>query len=280
MNPDGEIRDCFRNLTYVFEMEETTFFKHYSEKQQENTLIDICIQAQKKVNRLVPEVPFSNIWIAKETADRIPANSVIHFGILNSLRSWNFFETPEDVLCYANTGGFGIDGCLSSFLGQAAATEKPSYLVIGDLAFFYDMNALRLRHIKSNVHILLINNEGGSEFYFNKIWRNDASDLHTTARHKTKAEQWVKENDFIYLKAVDKESLDKALNIFMNDNNEKPVFLEVFTEMRNDSQVLYDFFDLSRPKDPKSEMIRKSKDFLKATVGQEKVNKIKSLVKK
>ena len=50
--------------------------------------------------------------------------------------------------------------------------------------------------------------------------------------------------------------------------------------MRNDSQVLYDFFDLSRPKDPKSEMIRKSKDFLKATVGQEKVNKIKSFVKK
>ena len=74
--------------------------------------------------------------------------------------------------------------------------------------------------------------------------------------------------------------MDEALNIFMNDNNEKPVFLEVFTEMRNDSQVLYDFFDLSRPKDPKSEMIRKSKDFLKATVGQEKVNKIKSFVKK
>lgn len=52
----------------------------------------------EKVNRLVPEVPFSNIWIAKETADRIPANSVIHFGILNSLRSWNFLKRQR--MCY------------------------------------------------------------------------------------------------------------------------------------------------------------------------------------
>lgn len=125
-----------------------------------------------------------------------------------------------------------------------------------------------------------LNNEGGSEFYFNKIWRNEASDLHTTARHKTKAELWVKSNDFIYLKATDKDSLEESLKIFMNEDNEKPVFLEVFTEMKHDSQVIYDFFDLSRPKDAQSEVLRKSKDFLKSTIGQEKANKIKAILKK
>ena len=145
---------------------------------------------------------------------------------------------------------------------------------------FFKLNSLRLKHIKNNVHILLINNEGGSEFYFNKIWRNEASDLHTTARHKTKAELWVKSNDFIYLKATDKDSLEESLKIFMNEDNEKPVFLEVFTEMKHDSQVIYDFFDLSRPKDAQSEVLRKSKDFLKSTIGQEKANKIKAILKK
>ena len=61
---------------------------------------------------------------------------------------------------------------------------------------------------------------------------------------------------------------------------EKPVFLEVFTEMKTDSDVIYDFFDLSRPKDVQSETIRRSKEFIKATIGQEKAQKIAGLFKK
>ncbi len=168
---------------------------------------------------------------------------------------------------------------MSSFLGQAAAVDKPSFLVIGDLAFFYDMNALRPRHIGNNVHILLINNEGGSEFYFNHMWKNNASDLHTTARHHTKAEGWVRSNNFIYLSAHDKESLGAALQEFMRDDLDAPVFLEVFTEMKADSDVIYDFFDLSRPRDVQSETIRRSKEFIKATIGQEKAQKIAGFLK-
>ena len=280
---DGRVVDTYKSITNIFECDAEYFFQKCNMLANEESCNDRKYYQEWKEyvdNIKIPEFPWSHAYAIKEVVEKIPSNSVLHLSINDSIRITNFFKLNPNIKVYANIGTHGIDGCLSSFLGQAAATEKPSYLVIGDLAFFYDMNALRLRHIKSNVHILLINNEGGSEFYFNKIWRNEASDLHTTARHKTKAEQWVKENNFTYLKAVDKESLDEALNIFMNDNNEKPVFLEVFTEMKHDSQVIYDFFDLSRPKDAQSEMIRKSKDFLKATVGQEKVNKIKSFVKK
>ena len=66
----------------------------------------------------------------------------------------------------------------------------------------------------------------------------------------------------------------------MRNDLEKPVFLEVFTEMKTDSDVIYDFFDLSRPKDVQSETIRKSKEFIKATIGQEKAQKIAGLFKK
>ena len=66
----------------------------------------------------------------------------------------------------------------------------------------------------------------------------------------------------------------------MRSDLEKPVFLEVFTEMKTDSDVIYDFFDLSRPKAVQSETIRKSKEFIKATIGQEKAQKIAGLFKK
>lgn len=142
------------------------------------------------------------------------------------------------------------------------------------------MNAMRIRHINKNVHVLLINNQGGSEFYFNRMWKNEYSDLHTTARHQTQAEGWVKSNNFIYLSAHDKESFANNLEEFMRSDLDKPVFFEVFTEMRNDSKVLYDFFDLSRPKDLKSETIRRSKELIKSTIGQEKAQKIANFIKK
>lgn len=39
---------------------------------------------------------------------------------------------------------YGIDGCMSSFLDQTSVRSVLSFLVIGDLAFFYDMNSIRI----------------------------------------------------------------------------------------------------------------------------------------
>ena len=59
---------------------------------------------------------------------------------------------------------FGIDGCNSMLIGESMNTNEFCFIVTGDLAFFYDMNALGIRHIKNNVRILLVNNNGGAEF--------------------------------------------------------------------------------------------------------------------
>lgn len=36
-------------------------------------------------------VPFSNTWNANILSKELPSNSVLYIGILNTLRSWNFF---------------------------------------------------------------------------------------------------------------------------------------------------------------------------------------------
>lgn len=275
---DGKVVDLFKSLSTIFECTAEEFFSEMND-------VDVKFHNNKIYNNILqdyingikyPEFSYSHVKAIKKVVENIPEESILHLSINDSIRITNFFKLKKNIKTYANIGTHGIDGCLSSFLGQAVSTNKPAFLVIGDLAYFYDMNATRLRHIKPNVHILLINNEGGSEFYFNRMWKDKYSDLHTTARHKTKAQAWVESNNFAYLSAHDDESLEKSVKKFLNEDFNKPVFLEVFTEMKTDSDEIYKFFDISRPRDFKSETIRKTKELVKKTIGQEKAEKIAS----
>ncbi len=166
VSPDGEIRDTFRKLRHVFEMTELRFFRLYSEgAPRASHFFSNCKAVLEGTRAKLPELPFSNLWLASQFAHRIPAGSVVHFAILNSLRAWNFFELPEYVRAASNVGGFGIDGCMSSLIGASLADpDRLFFLVTGDLAFFYDMNSLGNRHLGSNVRILLVNNGKGAEF--------------------------------------------------------------------------------------------------------------------
>ena len=68
---------------------------------------------------------------------------MLFLGILNTLRTWNYFDIPDTVYGYSNTGGFGIDGYISSFVGASLVhLDKLYFCVAGDLSFFYDMNVL------------------------------------------------------------------------------------------------------------------------------------------
>jgi 2-succinyl-5-enolpyruvyl-6-hydroxy-3-cyclohexene-1-carboxylate synthase len=67
---------------------------------------------------------------------------------------------------FANRGASGIDGTIASALGAAAATGLPLVLVIGDLAFYHDMNSLlALQRCQVKATIVLINNNGGGIFH-------------------------------------------------------------------------------------------------------------------
>lgn len=138
VSEDGEMRDTFRKLRYVFEMPESTFFSHYSQQNGSDNegYLQNCRATLGEFRSKIPDLPFSNIWVASRLAHRIPSGSVIHFGILNSLRAWNFFDLPPTVISASNVGGFGIDGGVSSLIGASLAdAEKLYYMVTGDLAF-------------------------------------------------------------------------------------------------------------------------------------------------
>ncbi len=67
----------------------------------------------------------------------------------------------------SNRGANGIDGVVSTALGAAAAEVGPVVLVVGDLSFLHDLNALvaaRLHDLSAT--IVLIDNDGGGIFSF------------------------------------------------------------------------------------------------------------------
>ena len=67
----------------------------------------------------------------------------------------------------ANRGTNGIDGVVSTAFGVQAATKRPGYLLIGDLAFLHDVNGLIIsRFQKSNMTIVVMNNDGGGIFSY------------------------------------------------------------------------------------------------------------------
>ncbi len=72
-----------------------------------------------------------------------------------------------DVRFLCNRGANGIDGLVSSAVGAAVASGRPTTLVLGDLALHHDMNGLAgLREAAAPVRILVLDNGGGGIFDF------------------------------------------------------------------------------------------------------------------
>ncbi len=274
INDDGAIMDQYQNLTSVFECSPEDFFRYFAENnptgvnnrelyggfaQLINNIKDIDITALpdlvnkqaigdakfKKMpipegDELVPVNYLSSFLAMNALSKRIPENSLLHLSILNSTRIMQMFKLKQNVQVYSNLGTDGIDGSMSTFLGQSKIEEnRPCYLIIGDLSFFYDMNSVGIRNIGKNVHILLVNNGGGAEFYFSmgpKLLPN--IDLHISAAHNHKAKEWVEANNFEYYAASNAEELNAVIDKFASNDHDRPVILEVFTNKENDVKVL------------------------------------------
>lgn len=246
VNKDGEIRDPYRNLTYVFEMEEVDFFRHYQSAKKYNSILAQSQKITEEVLSKIPELPFSNMWVVKETAALIPDNSVLHLSILNTLRVWNYFETPASVLCYTNSGGYGIDGCVSSFIGSAITNKEiEHYLVVGDLSFFYDLNTL-FNEMTPNIHIMLINNGVGTEFknynhraaYFGQEADSFmAAKGHNGFKNVNVVSALCNDLGIEYLSSSNKEEYIACRDIWLSEKS-GPILLEVFTSDDEESKSL------------------------------------------
>ncbi len=239
ITPDGEIRDCFKAISAVFECSTLEFFNKINKDIKNIKFDDNYYKEWKKISSAIkiPDMPFTNFYVTREFSKLIPNDSLLHLSILNATRQMQFFDLDESIRVFSNVNAFGIDGCLPTFMGQACNSKKLSFIVIGDLSFFYGMNALAIKHRNKNIRVLMINNGGGAEFHIQPDSNSIPTiDMHIGASHNRTAKDWANSLGYKYLSANNKDEFDNNIKEFVKEDSDSPIFFEVFTNMKTDGE--------------------------------------------
>jgi 2-succinyl-5-enolpyruvyl-6-hydroxy-3-cyclohexene-1-carboxylate synthase len=105
--------------------------------------------------------------VARIMASRLATDAHLMVSSSMPIRDLEWFASEVLPTVHANRGVNGIDGVTSTAVGIALATRSTVGLLIGDVAFLHDTNALLgLARRDLDVRIVVVDNDGGGIFSF------------------------------------------------------------------------------------------------------------------
>ena len=241
---DGRVADTFCSLTTVIEMDPFEFLEKVA-YLMENKPCEYPKRWEQLSKQIAePDFAFSEMAAIGKVLQSLPSEAVLHLANSSTVRYAQLYRIPDSVEVCCNRGTSGIEGSLSTALGYAWASDKLNFILIGDLSFFYDMNALWCNHLRGNLRIMLFNNGGGEIFQsLPGLKMEERTHRFVTATHQTKAEGWAKERGFDYMAVRTMEELEAALPAFMQAEQQgNPQFIEVFTDRAEDVRMLKEYY--------------------------------------
>ena len=244
VNETGEVTDTFMNLTHVVQGDGEAVADHirFSLVMEPHPFVKLWDDLLERVRRQADayEPAYSQMAAVKCFESQV-GDAVVHYANSSAIRLANSFARSHPVFC--NRGVNGIDGSLSTAAGYAVVTGERVFCVIGDLSFFYDQNALWNQNLGRNFRILLLNNGRGGIFNMLKgLEQSPVRDTFVAAAHHTTAEGICRQNDVVYLSAVNPAQLSSAIDTLLYIESDRPVLLEVFTDAADDERVLKDYY--------------------------------------
>ena len=239
--------DTFGSLTTHFEVTPNAFFgqflplivkneSNYNQKSQEIK----GLRAEKHLQYL-QTIPFTDFKAFEIILPSLPKRSMLQLGNSSTIRYAQLFDIDKSIEIFCNRGTSGIDGCTSTAIGAAVASQKQTIFITGDVGFLYDSNALWNNYIPKNFKIILINNGGGGIFRI--LPGHDETPVFNTffeTSHCLTAEHLAKMYNIDYHIASSEETLKFKLNDFYE--LQKPAILEVFTPTKINNEYLLDYF--------------------------------------
>ena len=223
---DGLVADTYKKMSNVFECSSYHFFKYFVENAGDIKNNGVYYNAWKNAENSCVNTEhtdkYSELYAIERTVKGIPENSILHLGIGNTIMFANRFHLANNVQVFCNMGTNGIDGSASTFMGNIVCTDKLSFLLVGDLSFFYDLNSVWNKELTSNIRIMMFNNGGAGLLYH-------LGSPAISQQHKTVARAYVESLGFMYLSSHDSNEFNKNLETFLSPNVGKPIFYEVFT---------------------------------------------------
>jgi 2-succinyl-5-enolpyruvyl-6-hydroxy-3-cyclohexene-1-carboxylate synthase len=250
ISPANEHFDTYQSLTKVLQTEPRYFFKQIlSEiKEKKAAFQPRWKELEKQVielrNKYISKITFSDLTVFSALTRAIPPDSVLHLGNSSPVRYAVMSDFSKNLGFYSNRGTSGIDGCLSTAVGFASTSNKINTIIVGDLSFFYDSNALWNNYIDKNLRIIVINNGGGNIFeLINGPSDSPAFNKHFFAKNKFKAEGIAKTFGLDYLKAENQKEVEEQLNELYFQDRKTPTLLEIFTLAETNTKTYNGLFD-------------------------------------
>ncbi len=248
IDPSGEGADTYQCLTHIIPVKPISFFDTFKGEAKNDEWLNNWIGMDMKgltflKNFFPSQSKFSEFEAAFEVIKNLPPENILHLSNSMPVRYVNYLGSfiKSATTVRANRGTSGIDGVLSTAVGNALGTDKLVFLLTGDLAFFYDRNAFWNNYLPDNLRIVLLNNHGGGIFNMIDGPKNlkEASEYFIT-RQNLKANNIANEFNLEYLYSNDRESLNAALPVLLTSSGKSKI-LEIETSIDNNTEI-FNFF--------------------------------------
>jgi 2-succinyl-5-enolpyruvyl-6-hydroxy-3-cyclohexene-1-carboxylate synthase len=223
--PNQALRENYLNLWKNFDEEVRTKFNSY-----------FC---NYDTNR------FSELLAVTHILNTLPQKTALHLSNSMPVRYANVLgiypRENQEIEVFCNRGTSGIDGCTSTAVGHAIANpERMHVLITGDVAFFYDRNALWHNYLPNNLRIILLNNHGGGIFKMIDAGTLPEVDEYFVTQQKLNAENTAKDFGLAYHFCNNYEDLKQILATFF-DNSTQVKLLEIETDLQVNYEVWQGF---------------------------------------
>ena len=252
LSPDPSVVDLFCSLTEQIIAPVEPFLETMAQSLAGCASSPYARHWRERIDQLPSPTPrYSSLEVVGSLLSLLPEEPcVLHLANSSSVRYAELFRKPRRLLTLCNRGTSGIEGSLSTALGFARQrAEERHFIVIGDLSFFYDLNALGLPEVGSNVRVLLLNNQRGSIFQSLPTLEMDRlSQRYITAEHQLRAQGWAESCGWEYLSVHEAIELEETMTYFVGPA-ERPRLLEAFVSSEDEIAELQTYFKQLQPRE-------------------------------
>ena len=252
LSPDPSVVDLFCSLTKQIIAPVEPFLETLAQGLAGCASSPYARHWRERIDQLPSPTPrYSSLAVVGSLLSHLPEEPcVLHLANSSSVRYAELFRKFRRLLTLCNRGTSGIEGSLSTALGFARQrTEERHFIVIGDLSFFYDLNALGLPEVGSNVRVLLLNNQRGSIFQSLPTLEMDRlSQRYITAEHQLRAQGWAESCGWEYLSVQEASELEETMAYFVGPAD-RPRLLEAFVSSEDEIAELQTYFKQLQPRE-------------------------------
>ncbi|HEX9654927.1 MAG TPA: 2-succinyl-5-enolpyruvyl-6-hydroxy-3-cyclohexene-1-carboxylic-acid synthase [bacterium] len=265
LDPAGQCIDTFQSLTHILPVSADYFFERlvnspaFQRRGAGGGSTDATsgygeawirqeYRVRKDLEHFLKSLPYCEFSAIHAILTRLPKYCHVQLGNSGIIRFVNYLGLSETngIRVNSNRGTSGIDGTLSTAVGASLATSKLTTAIIGDLAFFYDRNALWNSQVPANLRVIVINNYGGGIFRL----LDGAGTLpelgqYFEVEHQLTAERTAADHGLNYSRCASLADLEKQLPKFFAPQD-RAAILEVHTDKQVNTETFLQFKSIMR----------------------------------